>query len=648
MKLTIQKLALSTALVAFTTVATAADSSASSAEKARQALSTLQSGTPAEKALACKTLAVYGHADAVPALASLLADPQLASWARIALEVISGPAADEALRSAAGRLNGRLLVGVINSIGVRRDAKAVSVLTPKLNDADAEVASAAAVALGHIGGDQAAKALQESLPDASPEVRSAVAQGCILCAEQFLARKQYSKATTLYDVVSKADLPKQRILEATRGAILARRVDGIPLLLNALRSSDKSVLGIGLTVARELPGRAVTDALVAELGKTSSERQAPLLLALSDRDDPAVLPVILASAESGTKDLRLVAVEAMSRIGNLTCVPVLLDVVVEDDADLVSAAKTSLAALPNKEVDAQLAARLRQAAGDKRRGLIELAGQRQVSAAMPEMIKAAGDSDATIRAAGLKALGEAAGAADLGALTDLLAKAKSDEEISSVQEALESACAHITDKAACADKLLPALSSASTPAKCALLRVLVVVGTPNALDAVRTSISSGDAKVRDTAVRTLADWQEAPALPALLEIFRTTQDDSHRFLALRGCVRLMESSSQPAADKVKAFSDLLARTERVDDRKVILSGLANVADPAALRLVEPLVSNADVQAEAELAMLKIAGSLVKSAPAEAKAAATKLQAESKNEATQNKAAKILNELEKNR
>ena len=88
------------------------------------------------------------------ALAPLLADPELASSARIALEAIPGPAADAALRKAIDSLKGELLVGTINSIGVRRDAAAVDPLTGRLKDPDAEVASAAAVALGHIGNDR--------------------------------------------------------------------------------------------------------------------------------------------------------------------------------------------------------------------------------------------------------------------------------------------------------------------------------------------------------------------------------------------------------------------------------------------------------------------------------------------------------------
>jgi hypothetical protein len=317
--------------------------------------------------------------------------------------------------------------------------------------------------------------------------------------------------------------------------------------------------------------------------------------------------------------------------------------VAERDTELDQAAKTALAGLPANEVDSQVAARLRSATGSTRLPLIQLAGQRQIAATMPELARAAGDSDSEIRAAGLKALGETAGAADLGTLTDLLARAKSEDEISAVQEALESACVRLADKAACAGQLLPRFATLATPAKCALLRVLVVVGTPDALETVRGSVASADAKVRDAAGRTLADWPDAAALPVLLEVWRSTTDDSHRFLALRGCVRLLESSPQSAADKVKTFGELLERSPRADDRKVILSGLASVADVAALRLAEPLLGENQVKAEAELAMLKIAEGIVKSSPAEAKAVAAKLKDASSSQAVRDRAAKLLGE-----
>jgi HEAT repeat protein len=102
------------------------------------------------KAKACQRLSVIGDATAVPALAALLSDPKLSAYARFGLEPISGPAADEALRAAAGKLKGTLLVGVINSIGHRRDGKALKVLSGFRYDSDAEVAKAAEAALARI------------------------------------------------------------------------------------------------------------------------------------------------------------------------------------------------------------------------------------------------------------------------------------------------------------------------------------------------------------------------------------------------------------------------------------------------------------------------------------------------------------------
>ncbi len=189
-------------------------------ESEQQLIAILRSKPPAEKAIACKKLAIYGSKDAVPELAKLLSDKELASWSRIALEAIPGPEADAALLKATDSLHGLLLVGTINSIGVRQDVNAVDQLTGHLKDDDTAVASAAAVALGHIGNNAATKALRKSLPDAGGAVRSAIAEGCILCAERRLAEGKATQAVAIYDQVRKADLPKPRLLEATRGAIL--------------------------------------------------------------------------------------------------------------------------------------------------------------------------------------------------------------------------------------------------------------------------------------------------------------------------------------------------------------------------------------------------------------------------------------------
>jgi len=102
------------------------------------------------KAKACQRLAVVGDKSAVPALAALLAEPRLSHYARFALEPNPDPSADDALRDALRKTRGNLQVGIINSIGRRRDGKAIPALGKLLNDRDPEVARAASAALAGI------------------------------------------------------------------------------------------------------------------------------------------------------------------------------------------------------------------------------------------------------------------------------------------------------------------------------------------------------------------------------------------------------------------------------------------------------------------------------------------------------------------
>jgi HEAT repeat protein len=179
-----------------------------------------------EKVGACRGLAVIGTKNAVPALAALLGDEKLSHMARYGLEPIPDPSVDDALRDALGKLKGRPLVGVIGTIGVRRDKKTVPLLTKLLQNPDADVARAAARSLGRIATQDAAKALTATLAKAPAGNRPAVADACLSCAEALLTQGKRDEAAAMYESVGKADLPKHFRIAATHGAIQARQPGG--------------------------------------------------------------------------------------------------------------------------------------------------------------------------------------------------------------------------------------------------------------------------------------------------------------------------------------------------------------------------------------------------------------------------------------
>ncbi len=169
-----------------------------------------------QKAKACQRAGEVASKDTVPALAALLDNEHLSVYARYGLEPIADPSADEALRAALTKLKGVRLIGVINSIGKRRDAKAQPTLVKMMHGSEVDVARAAASALGHIG---ASKELLAALPKATGLMKVSVADACLVCAEHMLADGKRSEALALYAALSGPDVPKAARLGAMNGII---------------------------------------------------------------------------------------------------------------------------------------------------------------------------------------------------------------------------------------------------------------------------------------------------------------------------------------------------------------------------------------------------------------------------------------------
>src|ERR1051326_1321530 len=513
-------------------------------DKETALINVLRSNTPpADKALACKQLAIYGSEKAVPALAALLSDQSLASWARIPLEAIPGPAADAALRRAMGKLHGKLLVGTINSIGFRRDAKAIAGLAAKLKEEDTDVASAAAVALGRIGGDRAAKPLKKFAVQAPSGVRLAVTEGCLRCAETLVAAGKPAEAVELYEAVRKADVPQYRRLEAVRGAILALGPTALPSLLEQLRSPDKAAFAMGLRTARELPGTSVTDGLVREMKQSSPERQPLFLLALADRGDASALPAVIDAAKTGAKKLRLAAVGVLEHLNGSSRLPVLLDLAADADPDLSRAAIAVLTRLPGNEVDSSVADRLPKSEGKQRVAFIEVAGQRHVEAALPAILGSADTGEPQVRAAALKAVGTLGGDKEIPQLIRLLEKSGNAEQRPDIEAALVSVSGR--RGAGCVQPLLSLAQAQDSGLRITALHALAAAGGADALTCVKGALADKDETVQDEAVRTISSWpntwpdDEAVCEP-LLSLAKSSQKKTHQALASRGYLEFID------------------------------------------------------------------------------------------------------------
>jgi len=296
-----------------------------------------------DKADACRNLALVGTEEAVEPLAAMLGeDERVSHIARYALEPIPSPKVDQVLRDALGKVKGTPLVGVIGSIGVRRDAKAVDSLAKFLKNDNPLVAQAAARALGSIGTGDAAEALLDNLSSASSENQLAFCEGLFRCAENLEANGWVAEARGIYDRLRKIRGLHQVRAGALRGAVLTRGNDGLPILLEALHSDDYVMAAAAARIAQEMPGTQVTEVVAAELGKLPTDKKILMIQTLGKRGDSVAVSALMAAAKKGDKNVRIEAIRSLAEIGDAKAAPGLKELAKDSDGDVAKAARESL------------------------------------------------------------------------------------------------------------------------------------------------------------------------------------------------------------------------------------------------------------------------------------------------------------------
>jgi HEAT repeat protein len=203
----------------------------------------------------CQQLALIGSEKEVPVLAALLSDSESGDMARRALERIPHPSALQALREALDHVKGTLLVGLINALGERRDYVAAPRLSQFLKDPEADIACAAAHALGKLSGPAALNALLLARMDAPSQLKNAVDEALLACAENLSGHGRLEEAARVH-----AMLNSPRETAAVRGGALCgmaktRGRDSVPVLKTALRDSSPRVRSIAKKLIAVIEGK---------------------------------------------------------------------------------------------------------------------------------------------------------------------------------------------------------------------------------------------------------------------------------------------------------------------------------------------------------------------------------------------------------
>jgi len=559
------------------------------------------------KKFLCRQLMLIGSAGEVPALAALLGDKDLSTAARFALARIPGEAPLAAMRAAMEQAPRGVRIGLINTLGERRDAKAVAAIARHLTDTDAAVAAASLDALGKIGGSDAVRAITAAERKLADELKAPLANALLRCGESLLAAGNTAEAAAIYKRLSEAGQPKHVRTAAFPGLVACQKDRAAALLKGALTGSDPALQSAAIRCARSAGDQTLTAILAGQLPNLPPAIQVQMLDALAARGDRTALAAVMAAVKSETPSVRRAALAALGGLGDADTAAFLADLAAKADGAEQRLARTSLARLRGAEIDAAMMRLLGKGDAPVRREVIIAIKTRGARDAVPALLKAAEDADRTVAQEALKALRDLADANDLAALLRVHAKPTSE----ALRPAIETALVAVSRRTETVDQAVAtvtrSLSGAAAPQRASLVRVLGRLGGAESLKAVRAALKDADAVVRDAAIGALAEWADGSALEDLLAVARSARQRRPKVLALRGFARLASEAADRKPDALaQMFADAMGLADRPDEKKALLGALGGVHCVKAMQLAASNLSDAAVANEAALATVAIA------------------------------------------
>ncbi len=540
--------------------------------------------TYAGRQFVLRMLRQIGTERCVEAVAALLTDKELSHMARFALQRLPTPAATAALREGLRHSEGDLKIGMIGSLADRGDDPAiVADLAPYLTDESKALAHATIRALGRIGSPQAATALTEA--QLSDDLARARDNALLACADSLLKGGKRRPALAVYrEIAEDAGRASYLRVAAYRGVLLGRRARAVPDIVKLLGADDATLREGAYRLLATAPGRNVTRAVANQIPGQGSEIQVALIRALVDRGEKGVHENVVEAASSGDAKVRLAALVALGTLCNAKTVDLLAERMMTE-GDEGRAAFESLTELRGDRVTRGIVKLVEGGNAAVRLKAIDALVARRETEAVPALLEAARDDDASIRAAAFRSLGSLADAKGGGQLAAMLVGTGNPDDRQRIGEAMREIAGRVEDKEAASVVIAQAIDKADGEARVQLLGVLPVLSTETGLKAVEAQIEAEDSGISRAAVVSLASWKNPAPMHALREIVKNGESSDLRSVALKGYLRLLAlPSERPALRTVELLDEALALTDDAEQRKSILTSLADFPCREALEL----------------------------------------------------------------
>lgn len=582
-----------------------------------------------QRAELLRMLEYIGGAESVPALARALrdSDPRLREKARQALAANPSPEATDALRTALEQTTERRMkAGLIYALGTRGDDASARAMAGVLLGEDEALAEIAAKALAGVASRDAVRVLFRARARVDGQRQATVDNAFLDIATQWLNQGDLAGAAVMLNKMAEGEMSPHTRAVVTYGLALAEPDRAHEHIARGLADKDTAVRTAALAAARKTDATDLGASLVGALPSFEPAARVAVIDFLGDEGYRDAAPAVVEQLASDDSLVRVAAARALAGIGDGESVEPLLQLAEQGGGNERQAAEKALAALEGDQIAAALAAATESGPAKRRAVAIRVRAERDGVQAADWLMDYAGENEADIYRAALRALQDRGTGDQVPGLAELMISSDEARKAKAVQRTVQSVLSREKDASAYAGEVTRSMAKADDDAAVLLLGLLPAIGGPQALEGTVRELRSDRPARQEAAARALAEWPTYDAMPALQAVAtdRATKD-ALRLLAVRGTARLAaESGDAPVADRIAAVEALLKQSDRREARVALISALGKLPDTASVDLLIPYVADEEVRAETAAALRQIAEVQVASNPGQARTTLEKL------------------------
>lgn len=534
-------------------------------------------------------------ADAFKPLGTLLLDERDSDLARLALDPVPGEIVDSLFVTALEKSTGRIRLGLLDSLARRRAPSAVPALAKLLQDPDESAVALAARALGQIADSPAVTALQ-SIPEPSPAP--------IAIAKLAAATRMPPAAALglLGELQQNARDPVHRVT-AFRQSLDVEPGSAVGKTTSVLGGTDWTMKQVALESLSASRAPNLVSTLVAKLDSWDAPTQCAVIAVLARRNEASAVNAVSRATKHQDASVRTAAIEALGFLpGNRDTTTLLATFASHADGDEAKLARQSLARSNGPEVAPAITSGADGGEPRLRAVYLEQIALRNMTEALPLLLKCRADSDAGVRLAAISALGDLAPFSEQKAVLDWAIEATNPTEQTRALRSLVNVTLRNPNVEERGRAIFALLEYAQPDLALRLVPALGRIGGAAAAESAARLAIRDDAAIADAATTALTRWTDDTALSPLVTVVEKAARPTARTAALEGVLNYFQKNRDAWQPELTTLvARLLGAVKETEPRKKLIALLHRANDTKALALLDLLKSDADLAGEVAIA-----------------------------------------------